>query len=269
MVDSLRERILGRIFASKELGVMENAPWAVVKIALALLIVEGIVLWWFLSWHYKELIAAKDVVIATKTTAIENSENLQRAALQAKDATIEAKDTVIENAHESQTLALKANEERLQAMKDLVEEYREQLHLSPAANRYGNMSTARLVASAKEFVGKLRKEEEVYSARSRQLSDERMEAIRKATTEEERQTLWQNMNSRDSQFYEEQRARWDREYKSEAVLIREEMLARLPKETREKMTITHGAYAMGGWSGMVADELEMFADILTKEPPQP
>jgi len=58
--------------------------------------------------------------------------------------------------------------------------------------------------------------------------------------------------------------KYEKEYKSDAILIREEMLSRIPQETREKMQVFHGSYAMGGFYERTAEDLEMLSRMLSK-----
>ena len=87
--------------------------------------------------------------------------------------------------------------------------------------------------------------------------------MRKASPQE-REQIWSKMMTHMQELSERRQTKYEKEYKSDAILIREEMLSRIPQETREKMQVFHGSYAMGGFYERTAEDLEMLSRMLSK-----
>jgi len=152
-----------------------------------------------------------------------------------------------------------------------VGEYRERLHLVPAANRYARMTVAEVTKEARKLAETLREEASQYRTENDRISRAQTEEFYKATTNEERQAIWVKYTSQSGEISSRQRARYEQQHKSEAVLIRGEMISRLPKEEQEKIRVYHSAYMLGWFYEEIIDDLEMLVSMLAGSsslPPQ-
>ncbi len=154
--------------------------------------------------------------------------------------------------------------QRLEYKEGQLAEYRERLKLLPTdqtsysrlANKELRERATNLVANVRQFLRQW-SEQDLVSMFSQQA------AMSGAKTEEERNRVWQNQ-TKDMMLKSSRRnAEYDKRFKVETIVLRDELLSRLPTESKNEHAYSmyeHPTNPIG--MGMVADDLERLAKLL-------
>ncbi len=156
-------------------------------------------------------------------------------------------------------------QDRLSAKDDQLAEYRERLHLTPAKRGgYSKLSHAELKQKALELVQQIRIFLTKNMTEERKVSDSNWQQMVGAKTEEEKRRLWNEGTTFSIQFYTRINLEYDQQFKVDAILFRDEILSRLPKDSKDERAFRryeHPTNPIG--MGMVADDLERLTKSLT------
>ena len=157
-------------------------------------------------------------------------------------------------------------EQRMQAKDDQLDEYRERLKMIPpdqTGSVYSKMTHNELKKSALDLVNQIREFLSKDQKRSLVLSLSQQAQMMKAKSEEERREIWSKFTNKLLSESSETRTEYDRRFKVEGILLRDELLSRLPgtvKNERADSLYEHPTNPIG--MGMVADDLERMAKSL-------
>lgn len=146
----------------------------------------------------------------------------------------------------------------------LITDYRERLGLiSAKGSEFSRMTHAELKDKALSLVGEMRNMLERYQKRSQMVHDKEWTAMARASTEKEKRKLWDKFTSATLNVSNNQRAEYDKQFKVDTIILRDELLSRLPKEAKKDRShrmYEHPTNPIG--MGMVADDLERLAKLL-------
>ncbi|WP_094607168.1 hypothetical protein SPSIL_058290 [Sporomusa silvacetica DSM 10669] len=155
--------------------------------------------------------------------------------------------------------------DRLSAKDEQLNDYRQRLHLLPSTETsYSRLSNMEIKKMTLELVSKIRsflKESNTYCTSllmNRSYSN--------TMTEEDRQKAWSEETMALSLKSSEINSYYDTHFKVEAILLRDELLSRLPSGTKKEhkfSTYEHPTNPIG--MGMVADDLERLAKSLLEK----
>jgi hypothetical protein len=167
---------------------------------------------------------------------------------------------------ENKNAQIDALRDRLAAKDEQLQGYRQQLRLVPSDQTvYSLQGNQRLKQDALRVVQGIRSL--VESARRDDVIPFFNRPGWNATSEEEKRHLWNEDFQRLSQMSNERIARYDREFKVDAIILRDELLARLParfrQEKRPWLMYEHPVNPIGMTE--VADNLEMLAKALPED----
>jgi len=159
---------------------------------------------------------------------------------------------------------LETKNERLKAKDDQLDDYRQRLGLiSGSGSEFSLLNHEELKQRAINLVTNIRE----FSVRINEESSRRIltqqRRMIEAKTEDERNRIWHTFSDKLFQQSTKQNAEYDRQFKIDAILMRDEMLSRLPKHTKDESayrTYEHPTNPIG--MGMVADDLERLAKSL-------
>jgi len=160
--------------------------------------------------------------------------------------------------------ALDIRDQRLLAKDDLIAEYRERLHLVPGSDKssFSLLTNKELKEKTFLFVKAMREFRARIELQQNSLLDQEMTAMRAATSEEERNKLWEQHTRQLTGSHFDLESQYSKKFRVDAVLIRDELLTRLPTFVDPKADHWYelpGAY----WSSLyVADDLERLGKIL-------
>lgn len=124
-----------------------------------------------------------------------------------------------------------------------------------------------LKTCALEFVSKLRRAADEYENESYKLLEEGSEKIRAAKTEEQKNVAWNQNSTTELRLSRDYMRRYSNVFQIDAILLRDEMLKRLPVGSKSNDTIISrgGAYESPtnplGIRAIIAD-LERLAKLL-------
>lgn len=155
-------------------------------------------------------------------------------------------------------------EERLKAKDEQIAEYRQRLHLAPVGQTsYSRLTNAelkqvalRVISGAREFF--IREDEE-----QRRILFAKQSAMIAAKSEDERRQIWNRQTDEITQTFFQQISDYDGKFKVDTILLRDELLARLPKEARNDRVYRRYEHPVNPL-GMkeVIDDLERMAKLL-------
>lgn len=155
-------------------------------------------------------------------------------------------------------------QQRLSAKDDQLAEYRERLHLAPAGQTaYSQLTNGELKQRALRLIGNIREFLERTGEEDRKVTFAQFAAMSMAKSEEEKNQLWHRQTEEMSRRSFQRSADYDRQFKVEAILLRDEILSRLPPTARDDRKFglyEHPTNPIG--MGMVADDLERLARSL-------
>lgn len=166
--------------------------------------------------------------------------------------------------HESSKERIDLLQERLKSKDGQLDEYRERLGLLPSAgNKYSKLTHQQLQEHTLKLVQDIRSWLAQSESETREAADRQWQALRSAQTEEQRHQLWQAHSSTLTNGIFSLIRDFEQKFKIEAILMRDELLTRLP--ATERSAPTQLAYEMPVNTFCireVADDLERKAKIL-------
>jgi hypothetical protein len=154
---------------------------------------------------------------------------------------------------------------RLASKDDLIDEYRQRLHLvdtkktasSLLTNEELRTKTSNLISQMREFLNRI-------DQQSRDRSASYWQQMQQAKTEEERHKAW---NEQTSRLIREPslNIEYGEKFKSDAIILRDEMLSRLPKDQKSIMAYSMYEYPINSIVlQMVIDDLDKLSKSLPK-----
>lgn len=156
--------------------------------------------------------------------------------------------------------------ERIEVISQRIEDFQERLGLVPKdRTAYSKMTNRELRAATLELVARLREFEQTVEVDDRDSYLAQFNDMRNAKTEEERTNIWQHQNQALSQRSFQRQFEFGQNYRADALLLRDEMLRRLPKQPKEQRPIVALDRGMLGGIrpvGEAADYLERLAKLL-------
>lgn len=159
---------------------------------------------------------------------------------------------------------LETKNERLKAKDDQLDDYRQRLGLiSASGSEFSLLNHEELKQRALDLVTKIREFSVQINEESTRLIFTQQQQMSKAKTDDERDIIWHQFSGKLSQLSIKHNAEYDRQLKIDAILMRDELLSRLPKQTKDKRAYSmyeHPTNPIG--MGMVADDLEKLAKSL-------
>lgn len=162
---------------------------------------------------------------------------------------------------------LNAKDEQLDAKDKQLAHYRERLRLTPATGTaYSRLSNAELQQRALQLVANILSFLVERDCESTSTLFRRWHSRYQELSEEERQQAWVAETNAMMQQSLQTNAEYDSRFKVESILLRDELLSRLPpyaENEREYSTYEHPTNPIG--MGMVADDLERLAKSLPRE----
>lgn len=161
--------------------------------------------------------------------------------------------------------------ERIEGKDEILDQYRERLRIiedgkSNSGTAYSRLSDDELKRRTLLLVGQLRDFISRRERESREFSDSLWRRRDEAETEERRRELWHRETSEYSQQHFKTSAEYDQHFRVEAILLRDELLSRLPDEAvanrrpHTSSTYEHPTNFFGYRE--VADDLERLGRIL-------
>lgn len=128
---------------------------------------------------------------------------------------------------------VEALKERLEAKDGQLDEYRERLHLLPASgSEFSRLTHAELKTRALDVVRDLRAWLAQRSAQDQDVNYREWSAMVSAQSEEEKQQRWHQLTGATIQRSLQLNAEYEARFKIDAILLRDEMLTRLPPGSR-------------------------------------
>lgn len=159
---------------------------------------------------------------------------------------------------------LETKNERLKAKDDQLDDYRQRLGLiSASGSEFSRLNFEELKQRAIDLVTKIRQFLTQRQEESRRLDSIEWQQMQEAKTEEDRKRIWNTFINNQSQLSIKHNAEYDRQFKIDTILMRDEMLSRLPEHKKDERTYSmyeHPTNPIG--MGMVADDLEKLAKSL-------
>jgi hypothetical protein len=153
--------------------------------------------------------------------------------------------------------------ERIALLERIIEDYKERLGLVPTDKMaYSKLTNLELRRAVGEFVPKLRafgasiKDESLRQTMSTQMSQ--------AKSEDERHQLWQRQTTQLLQMSARHQQNYDENFKTQAIVFRDEMLRRLPKQERNRVLVDTTYVYLAGPNpvGETASDLEQLSVLL-------
>jgi hypothetical protein len=160
---------------------------------------------------------------------------------------------------------LDTQRDRMQAKDEQISEYRERLHLVPTdATAYSRLTNGEVQERALKVVADLR---QFLKERGERERDSLLSGWRRdfrQMSDVERQRAWEAETNALMQDSLETSTHYDERFKVDTILLRDELLARLPQGAKNEQayrTYEHPTNPIG--MGIVADDLERLAKNLT------
>lgn len=153
---------------------------------------------------------------------------------------------------------------RIQAKEAQLNEYRERLLLLPGTERgLPGVRNNELKNMTFSFVKELR----VFIQRNRQeernVTDSLRDSLMKTESPDEKSMFLESHNETLSMFILKRNAEYDRRFKASSVILRDELLSRLPEGTKNERVFDGYEYPINpAGIEMVADDLERMAEML-------
>jgi hypothetical protein len=138
---------------------------------------------------------------------------------------------------------------------------------TPTKTEYGALTNTELQNAAIKLANDLRELEGQERAEQYQTGNARMDAIRQASTEDEKSKVWNQYNNLDSQRDLTYQTRFRQQFQGSAQAMVDELLRRLPEQSRIKPqyplpALEYGALAGAEPMGEVASYIEKLARTL-------
>lgn len=153
---------------------------------------------------------------------------------------------------------------RIEAQNEQIVEYRERLHLIPAdATEFTKLTNKELQEKSLNLVQNLRTFLLEGEKNQREILFSGWRQNYKDLSKEELQKAWNEETRRSMMYYLKTNADYNDRFKVNAILLRDELLSRLPKGSKNERryrTYEHPTNPIG--MEMVADDLERMAKLL-------
>ena len=155
-------------------------------------------------------------------------------------------------------------DERLKGKDDQLSDYRERLHLIPIAgtsysrltNNELRQKTLAVVSRTREFL--LRADQQDRAMSDREFSD-----FVSAKSEDEKKQIWLRNAASGSQRSVQISFEYEKEFKTDSILLRDELLSRLPKGLRDDRAYSMYEHPINSIARHLAvDDLERMAKVL-------
>lgn len=164
-------------------------------------------------------------------------------------------------------------QERMEAKDDQLAEYRERLHLIPiSGTSYSRLTNEELKTRTFALVGNIRQLVQEFDDESNKTMYSHHSAMIQVITIEERHRLWEAFTQSSHESYNKLDRAYEERFKTDTILLRDELHARLPKESTVPPPDDHWTNTWGparyelpmNPNGMiaVADDLEKLAKKL-------
>lgn len=200
-------------------------------------VISAIATYFIVTWRFQGIIENKD------------------STIQSKDATIQSKDGSIQEL-----------EKRLIGKDELINVYRLKLNeVTATGTAYTLLTNADLKRQTLALVNQMREFNSKMDSETHLTSDTEFVSIGNAKTEEERKAIWSSYGSKISQQYLQFTHDYDKQFQSKSILLRDELLSRLPKQERKGMLDSlyeHPTNPIG--MGRLCNDLEQLALKLPK-----
>lgn len=123
---------------------------------------------------------------------------------------------------------------RIQGKDDLLDEYRKRLDLiSKSSTAFSTMSNKELRDKALEVVSSIRDYLEKTKNEDMRFWSLQNQEMQSAKTESERQQVWSKYANKSRQNSLEQQSYYSRNFRADTILLRDEILTRLPKGSKD------------------------------------
>lgn len=155
--------------------------------------------------------------------------------------------------------------DRIAAKDDLLSEYRQRLHIADThRTAYSQLTNEELKQNASKLVFKMREFLKIKNQHDSDCRASEWQQMQQARTEEERRKIWEEQTAR-SLRKPSINIEYNEKFRSDAILIRDEILSRLPKDQKNKRAYHSYEYPTNllGLQEVVND-LEKLANNLPK-----
>jgi len=154
--------------------------------------------------------------------------------------------------------------QRLASKDDLLAEYRERLHLVPTdQTKFNKFTNRELRAKVFALVEAIRAFHNSAQDDSRKSTDSQMDEMRRAKSEEERTQIWNRYTQQHIDSFYANQQKYSGRFATEAILLRDELLTRLPPSVRDKTVNNWYDHPNYHWSSLhVTTDLERLAKLL-------
>ena len=161
--------------------------------------------------------------------------------------------------------------ERLHLKSEQMESYKERaLKYDEKVIEIVDSTEITLKEKSLDFVKKLREFIERYKREDQLIQENEWAEMTKVTIENDRDTLWSKFNNANSRLSNERNAEYERRFKIDAILLRDELRSRL-KNYKPDKSYRDSAYEYPtNYFGFndVANDIETMAKLLTKQSSQ-
>lgn len=152
---------------------------------------------------------------------------------------------------------------RMQAKDAQLDEYRERLLLLPVPGGLSGVNNNELRHTTLAFVKGLREFIERNRQEQRNVTESFQDSLMKAESADEKIRFLEFHNDTLSMFILKRNAEYDRRFKASAVILRDELLSRLPEGSKNKRVFDGYEYPVNpAGIEMVADDLNRMAELL-------
>lgn len=164
-------------------------------------------------------------------------------------------------AHKEKQEVLK---ERLSAKDDLLDDYRERLGLVPSTgSKFSKLTHKELQEYTLNFVNDIRSWMARNEEENRHITSQQWHAMTQAKTEEQKHQLWETHNNTLSNGILTLMRDFEQQYKIDAILMRDELIARLPASERNPSSEKRYEMPVNTFCiRTIADDLERKAKVL-------
>lgn len=154
--------------------------------------------------------------------------------------------------------------ERLAAKDEQLDEYRERLGLMPSSgSKFAKLSHKELQEYTLKFVAGIRDWFAASESETRRIADQQWHAMTRAQTEDQKHQLWEAHTSTHTNGLFTLMREFDQKYKVDAILIRDELQARLPASERDRQVERRYEHPTNTFCiREIADDLERKAKLL-------
>ena len=160
---------------------------------------------------------------------------------------------------------IESQKSRIELKDDLIGEYRERLGLLPSGgNKYSILTHDELKEEALDIAEKIRNLNLEYNNKKSNLDNAENDQMLSAESNEKRKEVWDRFRKLSIQLSFEYDMKFEKLFGSDLILIRDEILTRIPDKKKEGLPIT--SWKKYGWlikSGFM-EEIVMELEVLAK-----